>query len=275
MARAVELITYPVKGCAGVRLRACPLTAAGLRHDRTFMVVTEDGTFRSQRRDPRLAVISPQVSDDGERLALDAPGAPTLRLAVDLSSARCRVELFGVPYQGIDQGDAAARWLSAVLDAPSRLVRVPPEHRRVTDGRTPGTCGYADSGALHLLSAASLTELNRRLAARGEPALPMSRFRPNVVVDGWDEPHREDRLRLLGVGDAQLAYAKPAVRCAVTRVDQRRGRTTGPEPLRTLADYRRAPSGGVTFGVKLSVIRPGTLAVGDELRVTAWAGPED
>jgi uncharacterized protein YcbX len=99
----------------------------------------------------------------------------------------------------------------------------------------------------------------------------MDRFRPNVVVDGWAEPHVEDQVREVSVGGAVVAFAKLAVRCGVTLVDQRTGVRVGPEPLRTLADYRRVTGKGVAFGAKFSVIRPGRLAVGDELVVRRWA----
>ncbi|MFI8848809.1 MOSC N-terminal beta barrel domain-containing protein [Streptomyces sp. 891-h] len=276
MAEVVELVSYPVKGCAAVPARSAHLGPAGLAHDRSFMVVTPDGVGRTQRRDPQLAVIRPEVTagtdTDGERLALRAPGRDTLHIEVDLTGERRRVEMLKQPLHGIDQGQEAADWLSDVLGSPSRLVRVPPENGRATDGLTPGTSGFADSSAVHVLSRATLAHLGARLAVRGAAPVPMARFRPNVVVDGWDdEPHAEDRVRLLRIGDAELGFAKLAVRCAVTLVDQGSGAKAGPEPLRTLAAYRRSPEGGVTFGAKFSVLRPGTLSVGDKVEVAAWS----
>lgn len=274
MTSVVDLITYPVKGCAGAPLAEAHLTRAGLEHDRSFMVVDGRGVFRSQRRDPRLAVVRPVPSSDGSRLTLRAADTDSRCVVeVDLTSARREVELFGTPYRGIDQGDAAARWLSEVLGEESRLVRVPPEHVRVTDGLTSGTSGYADSSPAHILSRATLDDLNERIAAAGGTTLPMSRFRPNIVVDGWDEPHLEDHARRIVVGDAELGFAKLAIRCAVTLVDQVTGGKAGPEPLRTLASYRRASEGGVAFGAKYSVVRTGKLALGDALAVTAWEAP--
>jgi hypothetical protein len=260
MARVVELRYYPVKGCAGVSVSEGLVTPAGLAHDRAFMVTDQDGGFRTQRRDPRLAVVRPTVSTDGTELTLHAPGAGAVRVPVDLTGPRRPVVLFKTVYGGIDQGDEVAAWLTDVFGAPRRLVRVPPEHDRVTDGAIPGTSGYADSCAIHVLSVASLRELNARLA---EP-LPVSRFRPNLVVDGWTA-HQEDDERLLTIGDVELGFAKAAVRCAVTLVDQEAGAKAGPEPLRTLSRYRRTPQGGVTFGAKFAVLRAGKLAVGDEV----------
>ncbi|MEI5103460.1 MOSC N-terminal beta barrel domain-containing protein [Streptomyces sp. PmtG] len=274
MASVVELTYYPIKGCAGTSTGAALLTPAGLAHDRSFMVVSEEGVYRTQRKDPRLALIRPAVSADGERLTLRAPDTEALGVPVDTTGARRPVDLFGAPYQGIDQGDSAAAWISDVLRVPSRLVRVPPEHRRVTDGRTPGCAGYADSGALHVLSRATVDLLNRKLAERGAEPLPMNRFRPNVVIDGWDEPHTEDRAHHLHIGDAELAYAKLALRCAVTLVEQESGAKAGPEPLRTLALYRRAAQGGVALGTKFSVLRPGKMSVGDDVEVSEWGAAE-
>ncbi|GAA3455669.1 MOSC domain-containing protein [Dactylosporangium matsuzakiense] len=260
-----ELISYPVKGCGGISLPQATIALAGLAHDRSFMVVGPGGVFRSQRRDPRLAVIRPQITSDGTQLTLRAPEAEPVQVDVDLSLPRTEVILFGARYQGIDQGDTVAAWLSAVLGAPSRLVRVPPEHGRVSNGAMTGTSGYADSCAVHLLSRSSLRLLNERLRDRGAAQVPMSRFRPNIVVDGWPTPHTEDHARRLITGSVELVYAKPAIRCAVTVVDQNSGNRTGPEPLRTLATYRRGRD-GLAFGVKLVVTRPGTVSLGDEVR---------
>ncbi|MFI1937892.1 MOSC domain-containing protein [Streptomyces purpureus] len=291
MADVRDLICYPIKGCAGTSMSEALLTPAGLAHDRSFMVISEDGVYRTQRRDPRLAVIRPRISTDGTRLTLDSTDAPgrygTLRIDVTTSAPRRDVDLFGAAFKGIDQGDDAAAWLSDVLGTPSRLVRVPPEHDRVSDGHTPGPTGYADSSAVHLLSRASLTLLNRRMAEHGAPTLPMNRFRPNIVIDShpgpghdgdggdWAAvPHAEDRARRITIGSAELGYTKLAVRCAVTLVDQELGARQGPEPLRTLAGYRRAPGGGVVFGTKFSVVRPGKLSVGDEVTVQEWGDAE-
>ncbi|MEZ3179103.1 MOSC N-terminal beta barrel domain-containing protein [Streptomyces pimonensis] len=274
MASVVELTYYPIKGCAGTSAGEAPLTPAGLAHDRSFMVVDEEGVGRTQRRDPRLVLVRPTVGDGGARLVLHAPGVEALDLRVDTAGDRRKVEMLGKAYQGIDQGDTAADWFTEVLGAPSRLVRVPPEHDRVTDGRTPGTSAYADSCALHVVSRATLGLLNRKLAGRGLPPLPMNRFRPNIVIDGWDEPHTEDRAHRIRIGDTELGYAKLAVRCAVTLVDQGTGAKAGPEPLRTLAGYRRASEGGVAYGTKYAVLRTGALSVGDAVTVTSWGESE-
>lgn len=273
MARPVvsALTHYPVKGCAGVPMSVAHLGRTGIVHDREFMLVDDDGVFRSQRKTPAMAVIRPRV--EGGTLVVGAPGADPVDIDVAPEGRRLDVSMFGKWFgTGVDQGDVAAKWFSAVLDLPCRLVRVPRDHDRDGWGEHPGKVGFADAHAILLTSESSLDELNRRIASRGATGVPMNRFRPNVVVSGWPEPHTEDRFRLLSVGGAELGYSVRAVRCAVPTVAQDTGIPSGPEPTRTLADYRREPElgGGVSFGVKAAVLAGGDVAVGDEIVVREW-----
>ncbi|WP_432130101.1 MOSC domain-containing protein [Streptomyces tendae] len=271
--RIAQLAYYPVKGCAAVRPTTAVITPAGITHDRAFLVVDGKGVYRTQRRHPQLALVTPEVSPDGSRMSLHHPDLAPLSFAVARNGPRRSVDLFGEPFRGIDQGPVVGEWLSQAVGEASRLVRVPPDHRRVTDGHTPGTSGYADSSAVHLLSAASVALLNEKLRSAGHPAVPMERFRPNIVVDGWEHAHTEDLLRRMTIGDCELGYAKLALRCVVTTVDQRTARRVGPEPLRTLAGYRRT-KGGLALGAKFAVVRPGTVSVGDPVVVTRWGASE-
>lgn len=263
-----EMLCYPVKGCAGHSLASATMTTRGLEHDREFMIVDEEGSFRSQRSDPILAMIRPSLHED--ELTLAHPNFGSVTYAIDRTSPARDVTMFARPFRGIDQGDDAASWLSEVIGEPSRLVAVPPDFDRVTDGIAPGTAGFADSSAVHILSQSTLRGLNTRL----ETPLPMDRFRPNIVVSGWEEAHTEDLVRLISIGETELTYTKLAIRCPVTTVDQSRGERDGREPLKTLATYRKARQRGVAFGAKFTVLREGVLTVGDELDVTAWGETE-
>ncbi|WP_020663974.1 MOSC domain-containing protein [Amycolatopsis benzoatilytica] len=271
MATISQLIYYPVKGCAGISVPATEATAAGLAHDREFIVVAEDGDFRSQRRFPVMAAIKPRLT--GTRLELSAPGVEDLVVEVREDGPRHPASTFGWNGEGVHQGADAAEWFSAVVGEPSALLRVAPGHERVTSGETAGTARFADGHAMLVVSESSLDGLNERIAENGGEPVPMDRFRPNLVVRGWLEPHAEDSVRRLTAGGAELGYAKLCVRCAVPMVDQETGERSGPEPIRTLAKYHRDPDGGVLFGMKAAVIRPGQLAVGDAVIVHSSVGP--
>ncbi|QGK68560.1 MOSC domain-containing protein [Allosaccharopolyspora coralli] len=273
MATVAALTFFPVKGCAGSTVPRALLTRAGLEHDRTFLVVDDQGTGLTQRKHPRLALITPDISADGTELTLCAPGVEPFRFGVDVESPRCEVRSLGTALRGIDQGDGAAEWLGDALGVSCRVVRIPPENDRVTDGLVTGTSAFADSCAVHVLSSASHTLLTERLAERGVEPVAMHRFRPNIVVTGW-EPHAEDRARTLRIGETEIAYAKLADRCVVTTVDPETGRKRGPEPLSTLATYRRSRAQSLAFGAKFAVLGTGKLAVGDEVTVTEWGDSE-
>jgi uncharacterized protein YcbX len=264
MATVSALYRYPVKGCAGVSVQRLDVVATGPVHDRAFMFVTPDGTFRSQREVPRLAVIRPDAVHDGTKLTLAADGHPDVTVDVRNVGPRRPVGVHTWRGEAIDQGDDAAAWGSAVLGEPVRLMRVTPDHERRVDERH-GPIGFADSTPLHLTSLSSLDDLNARILERGAEPVPMARFRPNIVVTDLPAPFAEDGLRLIGIGGTRLRWVKPDVRCQVTMVDQDTGEKAGPEPIRTLATFRRDPAGGVTFGIKLAVDQEGELAVGDLL----------
>lgn len=271
-----ELAYYPVKGCAGVTVDTARVTGTGLEHDRTFMVVdAAGGTFRSQRAHPAMAVLRAEVLDSGTVLALFAEGIGALRTDIVPDGPRREVSMFGKDLgPAVDQGDEAAQWFSDALGLPSRLVRVVPGFDRDGWGDTPGKLNFADAHAVLVTSTASLTGLNDRITARGAAPVPMDRFRPNIVLTGDDTPHFEDGVARMNLGTAELAYSTRALRCNVTLVDQLTGHSAGPEPLRTLATYRREPEYGnkVSFGAKNAVVREGVVRVGDRVSIGSPVG---
>jgi uncharacterized protein YcbX len=93
----------------------------------------------------------------------------------------------------------------------------------------------------------SLDALNaRRTSAVGQP-VPMTRFRPNLVVDRAP-PFADDSWRRPLVGDDAIErrVVRPCARCSIVPVDQATG-IRGREPLPTLATDRKR-DGKVYFG---------------------------
>lgn len=268
-----QLVVYPVKGCAGTAVDEVPLRVTGLAHDRELMLVDADGGgFLSQRRFPAMAALRPQLSADGGKLTVSAPRGSDLVHEVAVDGPRIPVAVHSWQGEAVDQGDEAADWFTEALGTAVRLVRVPPGLDRSRDGRYPSRTGFADAYPILLTSTSSLDLLNDRILATGAEPVPMERFRPNIVVGGWAEPHTEDLLDRLGIGGAELGFTKKCKRCTVPLVDQETGAKAGPEPIRSLAGYRRDPEdGGVTFGANYAVLVPGQLAVGDAVIVHSWA----
>jgi uncharacterized protein YcbX len=133
---------------------------------------------------------------------------------------------------------------------------------------------FADGFPLLLATEESLAELNRLIRDGAdhspEGALPITRFRPNVVVAGapaW----AEDRWRRLRIGDAVFRVVKGCDRCVLTTVDPDTAER-GKEPLRTLARHRRW-AGKVWFGVNLIPDTPGvTIHAGDPVQILETGG---
>jgi uncharacterized protein YcbX len=268
VATVSDLILYPVKGCAGTSVTRAEVLLTGVRHDRTFMFVrASDGVFRSQRSTSKLSIIRPELTTEADKLTLTAPDTTALTVDVREDGPRVPVSVHGIwDGEAVDQGDDAAEWASTLLNESVRLVHTAPDHTRAVDDWH-GEITFTDSTPLHLTSVSSLDDLNARILEKGADPVPMARFRPNIVIGDWATPYTEDTIRAFAIGTTELRWVKPDVRCKVTMVDQPTGVSAGPEPLRTLADYRREPDGGVSFGIKVAVDTPGQIAVGDEITV--------
>ena len=270
-----DLFVYPIKSCGGIRVDSADLWETGLYLDRLWMLVTADGRFVSQRTVPRLALVRTALKF--ESLQLRAPGMLRLDIPIagfDYSDARrVDVEVWGTRVEAFPENDLVNTWFSRFLDLPVRLVRIDPDFRRICDpawtGNQEAITQFADGFPLLVISKASLDDLNRRLEAAGKAAVPMERFRPNVVIDGVDA-YEEDYLSTVSTPAYEFRMVKPCARCGIPSIDQETGEP-GTEPGHTLAAYRHNPRvHGVTFGMNAIVVRgadEAVIRVGDDLQV--------
>jgi uncharacterized protein YcbX len=222
------------------------------------MIVDEDGRFITQREVPRLALVEIGVDGSALKLSLRGAGAIDAPLAAPRDATR-DVVVWGNTVPARDAGPAVAAWLTAALGVAARLVRFDAAHERRCNPQFVGDSGahtmFADAYPLLMTSEASLAELNERIAERSDagPALPMNRFRPNLVLSGlpaWDEDH----LDTIDIDGVTMKLVKPCTRCVTTTTDQATA-VRGIEPLPTLARYRTNDAlGGVTFGMNAIIV---------------------
>jgi uncharacterized protein YcbX len=260
-ASVTDLHIYPIKSCRGIALDSATVAPTGLTDDRHWMLVRPNGRFITQREHPRMALIGTHV--DAGALTLTAPGQPAIAVPREASGEARAVTVWKFNGRGIDCGDDIATWVSKFLETPLRLVRfdvsMPRECSEEWTGETPAITEFSDGYPILVISRASLAELNSRLPK----ALPMERFRPNIVIDGV-EAYDEDRIHELHAGPVTLRIVKPCMRCSITTTDQQRGAVDGVEPLQTLKEYRFDKElRGVAFGQNVIVVR----GVGETLRV--------
>ena len=264
--RVTSLRRYPVKACAPEHLQVASVGVDGLVGDRTLAVAVGDRIV-TQRELARLARVRPSLDDTTGLLHLEYDDREPVEAVVDTDRPTREVTIFGEAVAVVDQSPGLSDWLSRLLEAPARLVAAPASTRRTSPGEVQGWTVLSDEGTISLHSEASLALLNDALVERGQRALTSDRFRANIVIDGVGA-HAEDDVRLIEAGDVRMAFAQVDARCVVTTVDQQAGVRSGPEPLRTLAGYRRLARGGVAFGIYAAVTASGTLRVGDAVRLT-------
>lgn len=245
--RVEALYVYPIKSCRGHSLTSAKLTPWGLEHDRRYMIVDSEGVFFTQRKAPRLALISSSLpTDAGITLqgATDSEGAPVDELFVSIvcadSSSSRLYKVWDDMVPGVDQGDGAAEWLQKFVGTKGlRLVRIDESaHRQLDPQFGVGETGFADGFPVLVTSQASVDDISRRAKA---PEITVDRFRTNVHISGCSA-FEEDDLLALSFHDAKtkLALIKPCARCSIPGIQQNTGvRPPGGEPRKTLATYRR------------------------------------
>jgi uncharacterized protein YcbX len=251
IATVTGLFVYPVKSSRAIAKPRVRVTWTGFEWDRQWMVIDDKGTFLSQRTHPRLALIVPQVAPHA--LVLTAPDLPPLQLPLSMDGERIAVRVHRDPCVGLDQGPAANEWVSRALGQAVRLVRVPPNTERRANpafaGTVPAPMSFADGYPVLVCNQASLDDLNERMPE----AIPMERFRPNIVLEGlpaW----AEDRIDSIRVGDLTLRLVKPCTRCTIPAVDQQTGlASTDPGPV--LKQFRFSKELlGVCFGENAVIV---------------------
>ena len=263
MIQLSNLTYYPIKACRGFDVAESQVERMGLANDRRMMVVTPSGKFLTQREYPRLALVTPTVKNG--MVTLSAPNFDSLQFGIQSTGTPTPVEVWkSKDVSAIDQGEESAQWLSDWLGVSVRLVHVAdgfkrklnPEYAVHADDHT----GFADGYPILIISEESLQDLNSKL----DSAVPMNRFRPNIVIRGC-EPFAEETWKRIRIGGVEMALVKPCARCVVTTIDKDT-LAKSKEPLKTLSSYRMQELGAI-FGVNVIPLNEGAVKVGMSVEV--------
>lgn len=264
--RLSQINIYPIKSLGGIALNQAMVEKRGLRYDRRWMLVDEQGLFMSQRTFAAMALLQVELVSGGLQVShKQGAGLTPLHLPFEPECGQpLTVQVWDDSCQALEVSAEANAWFSEALGRNCRLVYMPEASRRQVDlryARTGDITSFSDAFPLLVIGEASLADLNSKLS---QP-VPMNRFRPNLVFSGG-LPFAEDTWRDFSIGAASFKAVKPCARCVMTTIDQQ---TAGksPEPLRTLGTYRQQVH-KILFGQNVLPLTTGqVLALGDRITV--------
>lgn len=260
-----DIRIYPIKSTQPLSLDRSRVHPIGLENDRRLVIVDAENQVITGRSNPYPLRV--RTSFENGRLHAHVPGYGTFEIDPEKDRRETiEVKLFGRWIPGYPIENECNSALSELLGERCHLAAMTHEIARAMkpeDGaRAEDRVSYADTAPIHLVSEASLADLNSRLSA----PVPMDRFRPNLIVRGCGA-YEEERWDEIDIGDARFRVADTCKRCVFTTLDPSTlERDPGREPLKTLSTYRMEGN-KVKFGVHLVPLRPGTIRTGDEILI--------
>ncbi|MBM7049336.1 MULTISPECIES: MOSC domain-containing protein [Rhizobium] len=277
--RVSDLFIYPLKSARGIAIPSAAIDAFGLTGDRRAMLVDPSGHFITQRELQALAQIDIQPGPSNLRLKME--GKPDIIVPPPHPDNRMDVVVWKSAVSASVADEETNKALSDWLKRDVKMVFFDKLAKRAASPEWAGDDApvtFSDGYQILVTTTGSLKALNANLAAHGEGAVGMERFRPNIVID-CDEEWPEDRWATIEIGGIRLDLVKPCARCIMTTQDQKTGSRDVPNPMpamgriRMSAD-RRVP--GPLFGWNVVPRDEGSVKIGDavtviEERPEGWA----
>jgi uncharacterized protein YcbX len=254
--RIKSLIYYPIKSCRGVEIDTVYVDPRGLENDRRLMIVDWNDNSVTQREVPKLAVVEPFIVDR-KFLTLAAPGMSQVQIEMLDAGDNVCARVWHQPYEAVDQGDEVAAWLSAYLGQPARLVRIGDAFERVVpfSDKKIAHVSFADHFPVVITTQEGLDHLNSKL----EQKVQMSRYRPNVVIEGC-QAFDEYTWSHVEIGDVLFEITRVCDRCSVTTIDQETAGQTC-ESLKMLSTFKVLPEGKPVFGLHASPLNLASISI--------------
>jgi uncharacterized protein YcbX len=234
---------------------------SGIRYDREFALVEEDGKFVSSDQHGRFFPLKFMYDAGSEQLTLSMPDGRTVSGSALATGRRWDINHAGLRDIAVTALDGP--WhdtLSAFAGRPIHLVRCVE------------SSGGVDVFPITFLTTGSLRRLAREV---GAPVDAM-RFRAGMVFDNQVE-HEEDGWdgRLLEVGTVTLKVRTAVPRCGITGFNPASG-VRDQEVMKGLIRYREKtalPDGLLPgyetpgFATYAEVITPGVVKLGDAVKL--------
>jgi uncharacterized protein YcbX len=277
-----ELWRFPVKSMQGERIDGADVTEAGFAGDRAFALVdVETGKVASAKL-PRLwgALLQCQARTDGGRVAITlGDGTET---ATDDPDVHARLSAYlGREVELTTKAPASNRYLAAWPEIDGVMPDADRQAYGIGDDPDGTLTDFAlamaapkgtffDVSSLHVVARATLDRLGE---VQPGTRFAVERYRPNVVVDGF-EAFAENAWgtgATLQLGGVTAAGVIPTMRCIMTTLAQG-DLPRDNEVLRTITKTNRIEIPGMgtwsCVGSYAAVTAGGRIAVGDEVVVS-------
>ncbi|EAT36178.1 AAEL011729-PA [Aedes aegypti] len=261
--RLKMICLFPIKSCGAFKVTTrWPLSRRGLKHDREFVIVDENGVALTQKKLTEMCLIRPQINLKTNEMTLSHPSMDDFVLDLDLLGESQRIKLCQTKVcqdnvQAIDCGDQVAEWISVALQTSGlRLLKQSDEEVR-TFQQSKQEIALANQAQFLLINQASVRWLADKVPdwdeLHEEPTLEslVDRFRGNLIVETPTSMEECDWKRVT-IGYLEFAVDGPCSRCQMICIDQGTGVKTT-EPLRTIG---REFKGKMRFGIYLSHVNP-------------------
>jgi uncharacterized protein len=242
----------PVKALALVHREEVELESFGVRENRRFYLVDDNGRMINGKVLGPLVRVVPDYHEETGRLTLHLPDGDVVADDVAVGEI-LTTSFFGRPVAGRVVEGPWSEALSGLAGRSLRLVR--------TDEPGHG----ADRGARAGVSLVGTASLEALANAAGVDSVDGRRFRMLFGVDGVP-PHAEDGWigRPLRIGDAVVRLRGNVGRCAITTQDPDTG-VPDLDTLHMLGTYRGdiETSEPLPFGVWGEILERGRVRLGD------------
>ncbi|KAF2020923.1 MOSC-domain-containing protein [Aaosphaeria arxii CBS 175.79] len=305
--KITQLLIHPIKSCHGISVPSAKLLPTGLDLDRQWMWVSyPDYKFLTIRNLSKMTLIRPTYDSSTDTLTITAPAPNSMDEKLQFSipahpsaswlasntslvdatvwsavtPAHCYSAELTNQFNDFFGREVRLVYKSPYSDVPRPLVS---NGAPKVLGRNASTC-FPDLMPILVGTEASIDELNTRLQAAEGLTIPVTRFRPNILVKGdATKPWDEDRWKTLRItssaekdGELVLDITQRCARCQVPNVDTESGEKNPRQPWDTLMKYRRIDE-GITFKPCFGMLcvprgEGMEIRVGDTLEVTEVTG---
>ncbi len=259
-----QLYIYPVKSLGGIAKQRADITDTGFKYDRKWMLVDENNLFISQRSCPEMVLLQTAETENGITVFHKQNPQEAIIIPFDNENdEKIKVVIFEDTCDAIEVGKEQNEWFSDVLQTNCKLVCMPDDTKRLVDKKYAANeevTSFTDGYPILMIGQSSLDSLNEKLTE----ALPMDRFRPNIVFTGG-HAHIEDEMASFEINKINFLGVKLCSRCVITTINQQTARK-GKEPLKTFATYRMKDN-KVYFGQNVLHQQNGDISIGDEIKI--------